>query len=149
MRLHELLATIGREIHTIAHDVSVEEAVRLMTEKNTGALLIVERGEPVGVFAENDLARAHMKCVGRPLSEIRIHDVMTRNVIAADSEDDLGVSIDRMLQSRIGYLPVVKEGRLIGVLLLRDLMRHRIESLSAELSALHEYLSDLQNAAVD
>lgn len=149
MGLDALLVGIGREVHTVTREVALHDAVRLMAEKQTDALIVVEGGEPVGIFTTSDLVRAHGMYGGRGFSGMRIDHVMTPKLIVADSGDEIGVSVDRMLQAQIGYLPVVKDGSIVGAFLLRDLLKHQVESLSAELSILQEYLSDLQNAMAD
>jgi CBS domain-containing protein len=149
MLVGELLGAMGRETHNIAHDITVDDAVHFMAEKKAGALIIVEGGNPVGIFTESDLLRACVKCGGRLLAEIAIGDVMTNKLIVAGPGDEVAACIGMMLQTNIGCLPVEEDGKILGTLFLRDLMQYQIELLTVELNTLHEYFSDLQDAGAD
>lgn len=149
MRLDEVLDRIGGTAHTVAHDSTVDDAVRLMAEQKARALIVMNGEEPVGIFTEGDLVRTHVKCGGRPLTDVGMREVMSDNLITAEIENETGECIGTMLGKGIGCLPIAREGRIAGMLYLRDLLRHEIEWLTAELSTLHEYLADLQDAVVD
>jgi CBS domain-containing protein len=148
----ELRALLGKECvtpHTIPPGLPVEDAIRFMSEMKTPALIVVEQGEPVGVLTEADILQSCVQCGGPPFSGLEVADVMTRGPIVAEAKDEVGAGLAAMLESGIGCLPVVEDGRVVGILFLRDLVRHRIEELTAEIDMLHEYVASLQDAIRD
>jgi CBS domain-containing protein len=149
MDVRALLAKQRRGVHTISHGLTVEDAVRLMTEKRTSALIVLEGEKPIGILTEGDILQSYAKCNGRFLGDIGIADVMTTGLIVAQTHDQVGSRLAMMLQSDIGCLPVVEDGTIVGMLYLRDLMQHRIEELTAELTMLQDYLASLEDAIRD
>jgi IMP dehydrogenase len=120
-----------------------------MAEWKTPALIVVDRDKPLGVLTEGYLLQVCMKSGGMALEGIKAADAMAAEWVIADVEDEIGFRLTTMLQCGIGCLPVVEDGRLVAMLFLRDLVQHRIDELSSELDALHEYLASLQNAIRD
>jgi CBS domain-containing protein len=149
MDVRTLLAKQRRGVHTISQGLTVEDAVRLMTEQRTPALIVLEGEKPIGILTEGDILRSYVKCNGRFLGEIGIADVMTTGLIVAQTHDQVGACLAMMLQSDIGCLPVVEDGRIVGMFYLRDLLQHQIEELTAELDMLHGYVASLQDAIRD
>jgi CBS domain-containing protein len=148
----ELRALLGKKCttpHTIPPGLPVEDAIRLMTEMKTPAFVVVERGEPVGVLTEADILQSYLQCGGPPLGGLKVADVMTPGRVVAEAKEEVGAGLATMLESGIGCLPVVEDGRVVGLLFLRDLVRHRIEELTEELDMLHEYVASLQDAIRD
>lgn len=149
MRIDGMLARIGREPFTVSHKSTVDEAVRLMADKKTRALIILEGDEPAGIFTESDLVRTHVQFEGRPLTGVGIHEAMTSRLIVGETQHDIEKCLDIMTRTGVSCLPLVQDGGIACVLFLRDLLQHKIERLTAELNTLHEYLADLQDAGVD
>jgi CBS domain-containing protein len=149
MNVRALLVKAGREGHSIPSGLTVEDAVRLMTEKKTPALIVLEGEKPIGILTKGDILQTHVKCNGKPLGEIGVADAMTTGLIVAETKDEIDDRLATMLQSDIGCLPVVENGRIVGMLYLRDLLQHRIEELTAELTMLQDYLASLEDAIRD
>lgn len=149
MNLRALLGTKDLSLRTIHAEAGVPEAIRLMVEQNAPALIVVGRGEPLGLLTERDLLQSCLKASGMRLEELRAADAMKSGWITADIDDDLGSALARALPSGMKCLPVVEAGKLVGMIPLHDLVRHRLEELTAELDMLHEYLASLQDAIRD
>ncbi len=149
MSLRTLLGKRGCAAHTVPPDVPVSDAVRRMTEIGTRALVVVEAGAPAGILTESDILTCCVSAGERGLDAVRVADVMTSKPAVAEISDEVGVQLDRMLRSGIGCLPVVEDGKTVGVLFLQDLLQHRIEELNEELTMLHEYVASLQEAGLD
>ncbi len=149
MKVHDLLREKSRPVYTIAGNQCLDDAVSLMRSKRVSALIVTENDRPVGIFAERDVFRNYLKDKTGALPEIALRNAMTDNLITADAEDDVSRSMDIMIKADIKHLPVVKAGKLIGMLTLIDLIEHRIDSLTTENHQLKDYIDDLHDAGRD
>lgn len=149
MRVKELLDHKGHEIHTIGADFTVEDAIRKLTEKKISALIVTAEDRPEGIFTERDVVRCYVKFNGKPFAEIQIREAMTNKLIIAEPDDEISAVMAMMIQTDIRHLPVIQEGRLIGLLSIRDLVHQQVGSLTTELHYLQDYISDLQEATID
>ena len=149
MKVHELLSQKARPVYTISSDQSVDDAINLMIAKKAGALIIIESDHPVGIFAERDVFRAHIKDKSAAFSEIRLKDAMTNKLFTAKTEDEVGSVMSMMIQADIKHLPVMKESKIVGLLTLHDLIEHQIDMLTDELQHLREYIEALHHAGQD
>ena len=149
MKLHALLRKKSRSMHTIAGHRSVDDAVNLMTEKKISALIVIERDQPVGIFAERDIYRCYLKDKTRALSEIALQNAMTNKLIVAQLEDDVSRAMSMMIKADIRHLPIIENETLIGMLTLNDLIEHQIESLTDEIHQLKDYIEHLHEAGRD
>ncbi|KPC36392.1 Histidine kinase [Pseudomonas syringae pv. cilantro] len=115
----------NQQVHTIGPDQMVLEALRLMAEKNIGALPVVNDGVVVGVVSERDYARKVVlegrSSVGTPVSEI-----MSSKVITVDSQQTVETCMGIMTDSHLRHLPVVENGQLLGLLSIGDLVKEAI-----------------------
>jgi CBS domain-containing protein len=149
MKVHELLSQKARPVCTITSDQSVDDAINLMAAKKTGALIVTEADHPVGLFAERDVFRAHIKDKSAAFSEIRLKDAMTHKLFTAKAEDEVGNVMSMMIQAEIKHMPVIKENKIIGILTLHDLIENQIRMLTDELQHLREYIEALHHAGQD
>ncbi|MHC1743720.1 MAG: cyclic nucleotide-binding/CBS domain-containing protein [Syntrophobacteraceae bacterium] len=149
MNLKALLSKKGLSIPTVPPDLPMVDAIRRMTETRSRALLVVESGEPAGILTEGDILQAYLNCSGEGFATVRVADAMTAGAVVAEAAEDIGFGLDTLLRSGIGCLPVVEDGRIAGVLFLRDLLQHRVEELMDEIAMLHEYVASLQEAILD
>lgn len=149
MPIKEVLEQEYRKAVKIESDLSVEDAIDLMTKDEAMALIVVEEGRPVGIFTERDVLLSYVKFNRRHYSEIKLKDAMTNKLIVAKPEDEIDGSISLMIQTGIRHLPVVENGEIIALLYLCDLVHHQVGTLSTELHYLEEYVSDLHDAGRD
>ena len=134
MKIQDILDQVGREVLRIDSGLSVEEAVNLMIDKDSSALIVTEGERPVGIFTERDVLCSYAKSKPKAFSEIGLKNVMTNKLIVARPEDEIGATISLMIQTSIRHLPVVD---------------FQVGNLSTELHYLEEYLSDLHDAGRD
>jgi CBS domain-containing protein len=140
MMISHVLRDKGGEVYTLSAEVSLEQAAQEMTLKKVGALVVVDdRGALIGVLSERDIVRQIAKRGAACLSE-RVSTVMTRNVITAERDETLEECLGRMTDRRVRHLPVLVEGRLIGIVSIGDLVKHRIEAVEAEAKAMQAYI---------
>jgi CBS domain-containing protein len=132
-------------VFTVPRHATVAEATRLMVAENIGIVSVVDGDRLIGVFSERDVTR-RVVAAGLEPAGVRVGDVMTKNLVVADADEDYQAAMFKMDQANIRHLPVVSEGRLLSMLSIRDLMRVHIEDQGEELRYLHEYLYQVPSA---
>jgi CBS domain-containing protein len=114
---------MNRKVVTVSPHASVREAARLMREHNIGTLVVVDDGYPVGVITERDLAT---RIVALDLSgDTPVGDVMSTQLITVSESTSIENVLDTMQKHGFRRLPVLKEGMLVGILTLRDILGAR------------------------
>jgi len=138
--MHTIQRVLHRRhvVHT-APDASVYDTARFMAENEIGAVAVVEHDQLVGIFSERDLM-TRVVVPGRDASSVRVHEVMTREVVTAGLSDTRDTAIAKMQRAGCRHLPIVSEGRVIGMLSMRDLLRDEIEEQGEEIRSLKAYL---------
>jgi CBS domain-containing protein len=149
MLVQEVLTQAKQEVFTIVPDQTVEDAIDEMASNKTSALIVMEGDYPVGIFAERDVLRCHLKERGKAFTRIKVKNAMTNKLISAGPEDDIGAAVNMMLKADIRHLPVIKAKKIIGMLTINDLVEHLVDALEAELHHLQSYITDLQDASKD
>ena len=138
-QLLKLKAEHNQQVHTIGPDHMVLDALRLMAEKNIGALPVVENGVVVGVMSERDHARKMIlkgrSSVGTPVSAI-----MSSKVITVDSQQTVEACMGIMTDSHLRHLPVVENGELLGLLSIGDLVKEAINEQASLIQQLEQYI---------
>ena len=138
-----------RRVHTIASSQTVEDAICLMANSKVSALLVTENDQPTGIFSEGDVFKSLLKNKSATFTEIKLEDAMTRNLLLAEPKDPIMAVLDKMVEADITHLPVIEEKKIIGMLTLKDLMQHQIDSLTDEIHQLKDYIADLYEAGQD
>lgn len=149
MKVHELLQLKSRTVYTLSSDQTVDDAINLMTDKKAGALMITEADNPVGIFAERDVFRAHIRDKTAAFTDIQLKDAMTPKLLVAKTEDEISSVMSIMIQADIKHMPVIEKNKIVGMLTLADLIEHQINMLTEELHHLREYIEDLHHAGLD
>lgn len=149
MKVHDVLTHKGSDVYTIDGDKTVDDAVNEMAAKHISALIVMDKGRPAGIFTERDVLRTHLKFREKPFTVVPVREAMTEKLIVARPDDDLNAVMAVMVQADIRHMPVVSEGRLIGVLSIRDIIQEYVGSLRAELTYLQDYISRLEDAQRD
>jgi len=141
MLIAHVLRDKGGVVYTVRADATLEEAARVLNDKKVGALVVIaEDGGISGVFSERDIVREIAKNGVKCLSE-SVSAVMTRDVITAGPSETVDEGLGRMTDRRIRHLPVLDGGRLIGVISIGDLVKHRIAAVEAEAAAMQAYIA--------
>lgn len=142
MRVKTILSNKGDQVVKVTSGDSIRTTVEVLQHHNFGALVVSDDGETVtGIISERDLVRA-MVDQGPGLLDLRVADLMTRDVRTCSPEDDIEDVMDTMTNGRFRHMPVVVEGKLAGVISIGDLVKHRMRELVDETKALREYVTD-------
>ena len=127
------------DVFAIEPDATVLEALRLMEQKNVGALLVMKAERLVGIFSERDYAR-RMILHGRSSRETQVREVMTRDVFVISPDTSAGECMVHMTDRHVRHLPVLEGGRVIGVISIGDVVRVVIEDLRFTIHQLESYI---------
>ena len=139
MLLSEILGSKGRMVHTCSPDDTLADVVELMVGHNIGSLVVLAGGEMVGIITERDILRASAVTRG-PLEFVRVHERMTRCPVVASPDEDVGNTMGVMTERRIRHLPVVENGRLVGIISIGDIVKAQHAELSRENHYLKSYI---------
>jgi CBS domain-containing protein len=123
----------------VQRDAMVTEAVRVMAKHNIGIVSVVEGDRLVGVFSERDVVRRVVD-QGLDPSRTPVSEVMTSELVVADPDEDYQSAMHKMDQANIRHLLVVKDGRMLSMISVRDLIRVDMHDKGEELRYLREYL---------
>lgn len=139
MRIAEILRSKGSAVQTVPPATTVCELIGDFARHNIGAMVVVDAGTVVGIVTERDVVRQlHER--GPSVLVARAAEVMTRDVatcLPTDSVDSLAAT---MTERRIRHLPVVVDGRLVGIVSIGDVVKSRIDELQAERDQLESYI---------
>ena len=141
MNVEAILRSKGRSVATIRPDATVAAAVRELKTRGIGALLVSEDGKQVaGILSERDIVHALAE-QGAGLLATTVDRLMTRKVITCLPEDTVSDLMGRMTQHRFRHLPVVKDGALLGIVSIGDLVKNRIEEVEFEANSLRSFIA--------
>ena len=137
--VRQLLGTKSPEIHAVAPDSAVIDAIRLMAEKGIGAVLVMDGVRLAGILSERDYAR---KIVLRDRSsrDTPVAAIMTAEVVTVTPADTVEDCLQLVTDRRIRHLPVVEGGAVLGVISIGDLVKSVIEQQRRELGQLQQYI---------
>ena len=135
-----LLDVKGRDVLSIPPNATVLEAVRRMAEKSVGALLVMDGDKLVGIVSERDYARKVI-LKGRASDDTPVRDIMTSEVATTGSETTVQHCMNMVTEQRIRHLPVVDDGKVVGVISIGDLVKAIIADQQEEIEQLGQYIS--------
>jgi CBS domain-containing protein len=126
--------------HTIAPTASVFDALKLMAEKNIGALVVTEREQVVGIITERDYARKVI-LMARASKETPVRDIMTSSVMYVRSDNTSEECMLLMTENRLRHLPVMDGGKLVGLVSIGDLVKDIISEQKFIIEQLEHYIT--------
>lgn len=126
-------------VHTVAPDVSMLEALRLMAEHNVGALPVSEQGRLVGIVSERDYARKGV-LQGRSSIGTAVREVMSVPVVMVQPRQSIRECMSLMTEGHLRHLPVVEGGALLGLLSIGDLVKETLAEQDGLIEQLEQYI---------
>ena len=139
-KVNDILKVKGHEIWSIAPDASVYDAIQLMTGKNIGALTVIEDSKLVGMISETDYTR-NVALKGRSSHDTSVKEIMTTQVLYVHPEQDIEDCMVLMTEKRTRHLPVLDEGKLIGLISIGDIVKSIIDEQQFTIEQLEHYIT--------
>ncbi len=137
--IRQLLAEKGREIFSIASDATVYDAIKEMSDRDIGALVVFDDGKPVGIVTERLYAR-EIILKGRASPSTLVREVMETEMIYARLDETVEECMAVMTAKRIRHLPVISDGRLVGLISIGDLVKSIITRQEFTIEQLIHYI---------
>lgn len=138
--VQQILNTKPIQIFSVSESTSVLDALKLMTEKNISALLIMENEQLLGIFTERDYARK-IVLQGKTSMETPISEAMTANPITVSPKDSIELCMQIMTDKHIRHLPVVAEDKALGMVSIGDVVKFIIADQKQTISQLESYIN--------
>ena len=141
MKVQDILQKKSGEIYTIHPHQTLFEASQVLTSKNVGALIVVDdHYAPVGILSERDIVR---QLAQKPdaVGTLKVSEVMTTEIIIALPDDDVAYLSNTMTNKRIRHLPVLRDGRLAGIVSIGDVVKAQLDYYEGETRTLQQYIT--------
>ncbi|MBK0370250.1 CBS domain-containing protein [Flavobacterium agrisoli] len=140
MTVNQILSEKGHEVFSVHSATTVYEALQVMSEKNIGAILIIDGTELKGIFSERDYARK-IVLKDKTSRETPVSAIMESTVFTVKESDDLETCMGMMSGKRIRHLPVVRDDTVVGLVSVGDVVKAIIEMQKVTIEHLNSYIS--------
>jgi CBS domain-containing protein len=141
MDVNTILRNKGRSVAMIHSAATVERAVALLRARGIGALVVSDDGESVdGIISERDIVDA-LALYGGELLTLPVSEVMTKPVVTCSPDDSVAELMAEMTNRRIRHLPVVRNGRLYGIVSIGDLVKNRLDEIEYEAHSMRSFIA--------
>ena len=141
MNLHDVLAAKGHRVVTVPAKSSVADAIRAMHAEKVGALMVPDaEGCPVGIFTERDVVRLYADG-DRDLDTLAVEARMTCSVVVGRLSMSVDEALGLMTERRFRHLPVIDDGKLLGLVSIGDLVKVKLSEAAEEAQAMRAYIA--------
>ncbi len=140
MKMADILKEKGAGVRTIGPEQTIEEAIDLLVQHNIGSLLVTEGQAILGIITERDILRACRRHA-KELDRVRIGTVMSKNLVIANPEDEVEEVMAVITAKHIRHMPIMKDGKLAGIVSIGDLVKSQLKATTAEIKYLRDYIS--------
>ena len=140
MTVNQILAKKGKEVYSVLSTITVYEALGVMSEKNIGAILIIEDTVLKGILSERDYARK-IALKAKSSKKTFVHEIMEENVVTVKPSDNLDYCMELMDAKRVRHLPVTENDMIIGIISISDVVKSIIELQKETIKHLDSYIS--------
>lgn len=137
--VQDILDTKGHDVYLVRPDDTVLHALKLMESKNVGALLVKDDDSLVGIFTERLYAR-RVFLKGRSSPKTLVREVMEPDIIYVEPDQTTDVCMALMTEKRVRHLPVLRDGRLVGIVSIGDLTKSIIADREFNIDQLMQYI---------
>lgn len=138
--VRDMIRKKGGEVFSISPEASVLEALKVMADHNSGALLVLREGEVAGILSERDCIRK-VDLMGRTARETKVADIMTSKVIYVEAGQPLEECMALMLDKGVRHLPVYDNQKLLGLVSIRDVLNEVVDVQKFMISQLEHYIT--------
>jgi CBS domain-containing protein len=139
MTIQRLIEGRSGPIITCPAAASVREAIALLAEKRIGALPVIQNGSVAGIFSERDVIYG-LQADGPAMLDHIVGEVMTSPAVTVEPETDVLAALALMTKRRIRHLPVMRDGVMVGLVSIGDLVKFRIDRIESEAEAMRAYI---------
>jgi CBS domain-containing protein len=140
MTVKAILSRKGSDVATIEPNAVLATAMNILAQRRIGALVITGADQRiVGILSERDIVRTLAERGSNALSQ-PVADVMTRKVVTCSQNETVCDIMERMTSGKFRHVPVVEQGRLIGIVSIGDVVKSRLQEMERESAALHDYI---------
>jgi CBS domain-containing protein len=140
MTVNSILSHKGDEVFTIEPTATLAAAVQTLTQRRIGALVVTGAGNRiVGIISERDIVRA-LDAKGADVLAAQGAEVMTRKVVTCGRNDTIAEIMEQMTLGKFRHVPVIEQGRLVGIISIGDVVKARLDELVREQDALRDYI---------
>ena len=136
----QLLDKKGNEIHAVSPDATVFDAIKLMSERGVGALLVMQDDQLTGVISERDYTRKVI-LKGRSSSSTTVQEIMTSNIITLAPDNNIDQCMALMNENQIRHLPIVENGRVMGVVTIMDVIKNILSEKEFIIEQMESYIA--------
>tara|TARA_B110001454_G_scaffold154591_1_gene143896 strand:- start:1169 stop:1603 length:435 start_codon:yes stop_codon:yes gene_type:complete len=136
----QLLKTKGDQIWSVEPKATIFEALEIMSEKEIGALLVMEDGKLTGIFSERDYARKVI-LKGKSSKETQVGELMTKKVFYIDSQKTINDCMAMMTAKRIRHVPVIEDNQVMGIVTIGDVVNQIISEQEVTINHLENYIT--------
>jgi CBS domain-containing protein len=139
MTVRAILDTKGHQIQSVGPEARLSDAIRILAERKIGAVLAMSEGRIEGILSERDIVRVLAERGAAVLDE-PVSAVMTRKVVSCKQTDTVAAIMEMMTLGKFRHLPVVEDGRVVGLISIGDIVKWRVREYEAEQEALRDYI---------
>ena len=141
MTIARILAAKGRDVITTQPHRTLAEVVEVLVAKNIGAVVVTDvQGHVIGILSERDIVRAVAK-YGTAVFNDAVSMHMTAEVLTTREDESVYVAMEKMTNERSRHLPVIRDERLVGLVSIGDMVKHRLAECEYEHKAMREYIA--------
>src|SRR6266436_133412 len=141
----EILHQKGNTVWTVSPEIMVFDAIQLMADKNIGALLVTEGDKLVGIISERDYTRK-VALKGKSSKQTAVREIISGQIINVRPDNTIEECMRLMTEHRVRHLPVLEDGKIVGVISIGDLVNWIISAQSSTIHQLQTYISGYPTA---
>jgi CBS domain-containing protein len=139
MTVRSILDSKGHQVLSVEPDAKLAEAVNILGGKKIGAVLVMSQGRIEGILSERDIVRV-LSERGAAVLEEPVSGVMTRKVVSCRQSDTVAGIMEMMTLGKFRHLPVVEDGKVVGLISIGDIVKRRVQEYETEQEALQNYI---------
>ena len=139
MTVRAILDTKGHQVQSVEPGAKLADAIKILSERRIGAVLVMSQGRIEGILSERDIVRV-LGERGAGVMEEPVNAVMTSKVISCGEKDTVSEIMETMTHGKFRHLPVVEDGKVVGLISIGDVVKWRVGEYEREQEALREYI---------